>query len=872
MPQSARNLGLTERTLTALSLLLLVQLLAVSGWLWRWDLTFYDLQLGQWSKPPAQDIAIVAVDEQSLAELGRWPWSRSRHAQLIDILTEAGAKAIALDILFTEADRNDPDGDKQLIQSVAASGRVFLPVILEEYRLGGRLGESGPIPELAKVAAGLGHMHMELDADGIARGLFLYEGLGEAYWPQLMLSLEQWLDPEGWPLQPRKSPVSADKHTIKRNSYRLIPFSGPPGHYPRYSFSQILKRQFPADAFKDRIVLVGATAAGLGDEFPTPVSAHGKPMPGVEINANILDMLRSGKTISRIGDLAYYLLTSVLVVLPFLLYPYFSTRMAPLVPLLLTLFLVILTLVLLRRFQIWYPPSAALVGLILSFPLWSWRRLEHTVAYLKLELGKLDQEQRSLAVARKPMEFPSALEFLQQMMPVQDWLVIDRQGRRLYQGGEPMEPPPSGLPRGKWWRDGDELWTEIPHLDNAWRLGLRWPRTEVPQGRALELLEDFAAQLSQTKEVDSSSTLEQVERRILQVQQAQARLSEMRRFMHTALDRMDDGLLVVDSLGRMILANQRAADYLGQSSRMEMIGLDALGLLENLEIGGNPDWREVIRRLLVTGQPVRFEAMGSEQRELYLQLQPLDKAGAGMHGIIINLSDIGALKQSERTRVRMLNFLSHDIRSPITSLLSLTHSRLVSEGTAQELAEQIRPLAYRSLKLADDFLQQARAEAADATSFSDTDFVSVIHNAMGDIYAQAQQREIRLVTQLEADEVWLQGNVALLERALTNLLSNAIKFSPEAGVVTIHLTRHGERLECCVQDQGPGIAPELREQIFQPFYHHDRQGQTQRTGVGLGLSFVRVVAEKHNGSISLREASEPGACFCLSLPCEPEEV
>jgi signal transduction histidine kinase len=335
---------------------------------------------------------------------------------------------------------------------------------------------------------------------------------------------------------------------------------------------------------------------------------------------------------------------------------------------------------------------------------------------------------------------------------------------------------------------------------------------------------------------------------------------------------MDDGLLVVDSLGRLILANRRAANYLGQAQPSDLIGQDAVGLLENLEIRTGLNWREVITGLLVKGQPIRFEAQGSEQRELYLQLQPLDQAGAGMHGIIINLSDIGALKQSERTRARMLNFLSHDIRSPITSLLSLTHSKLVSEGTAQELAEQIRPLASRSLKLADDFLQQARAEAADATNFSDTDFVSVIHNAMGDIYAQAQQRELRLVTQLEADEVWLQGNVALLERALTNLLSNAIKVSPEGGVVSVRLTRKAERLECCVQDQGPGIAPELREHIFQPFYHHDRQGQASRTGVGLGLSFVKVVAEKHNGSISLRNTAEPGACFCLSLPCEPEEL
>ena len=727
------------------------------------------------------------------------------------------------------------------------------------------------MPELATVAAGLGHMHMELDADGIARGLFLYEGLGQAFWPHLMLTLQQWLDPNGWPLQPRKSPLSTDNQTIKRHSYRLIPFSGPPGHYSRYSYSQVLKRDFAPDAFKDRIVLVGVTASGLGDVLPTPVSAHGKPMPGVEINANILDLLRSGRTITRIGDFAYYLLTGVLVTLPFLLYPYFSTRLAPVVPLLLSLLLVMLTLVLLQRLQIWYPPAAALLGLLFSYPLWSWRRLERTVAYLKLELGKLDQEQRALPVAKQPIELQVALDFLRQLMPLQDWVVMDRQGRRLYQGGDPMEPPPLRLPAGKWWRQGDELWTEIPYLDSHQRIGLRWPRNAVPQGRSLELLEDFATQFTVSNEAESSSTLEQVEKRIYQVQQAQARLSELRRFMETALDQMDDGLMVVDALGRLILANRRAAHYLGEQTETDLIGMEALGLLKCLEIRSGLHWPEVITRLLVNGQPVRFEAQGPDQREFYVQLQPLDKAGSGMHGMIINLSDIGALKQSERTRARMLNFLSHDIRSPITSLLSLTYSKLVSEGSAQELAEQIRPLATRSLKLADDFLQQARAEAADTTSFSDTDFVAVIHNAMGDVYAQAQQREIRLVTQLEADEVWLQGNVALLERALTNLLSNAIKFSPEGGMVTVRLERQGERLECCVQDQGPGIASELREQIFQPFYHSDRDGQYSRTGVGLGLSFVKVVAEKHNGSISLRNTSGPGADFCLSLPCEPEE-
>ncbi len=864
------SLGLTERLVTALSLLLLALLLAASGWLWRWDQLLYDLQIDLWSKPPAADIVIVAVDEQSLADFGRWPWPRGIHAQLIDILSQAGAKAIAIDILFAEADLHNQVGDRQLIQSVAASERVFFPVIMEEYRLGGQLVETMPMSELSSVAAGLGHMHMELDADGIARGIFLYEGLGQAYWPHMMLSLLNWLEPIAWPLQNSQLPLSSHTQSISRHSYHLIPFFGAAGHYPRFSYSQVLKGEFLPDAFKDRIVLVGVTATGLGDVLPTPVSAHGKPMSGVEINANILDALRSGQTISRVEGANYLLLTGLLVILPFFLYPYFPTRLVPVVTVALALLLLMASLVWVHSLHLWFPPAVALLGLLVSYPLWSWRRLELSVAYLRLELEKLNQEQQVLPVSQQPADLLSALDFLQQIMPVQGWAVYQKDGQLLHQSGEPLAQPIGKLERCQWVRQGAELWTEIETQGTVSQLGILWPRMEVPKGRSLQLLEDFALQFNRPQENESVSTLEQFERRIIQVEQANARLTQLRRFITLALGQMDDGLLVVDSLGRIILSNPRAANYLGLESEAELVGKDARNILEKLEIQGEHTWTGVMVRLFMEGQPVRFEALGPQHRELYLQVQPLEKNNAGLHGMIINLSNIGEIKQTERTRARMLNFLSHDIRSPITSLLSLTQSKLATEGTAQQLAEKIQPLARRSLKMADDFLQLARAEAADATSFSDTDFVSVVYNAIGDVYAQAQLRGIKLDTQLEMEDAWLQGNVALLERALLNLLGNAIRFSPDRGVVTVSLQRTGNQLQCCVLDQGPGIPDELRQSIFLPFSHGGQQSENKHTGVGLGLNFVKIVAEKHNGRVELRDSVQGGALFCLQLPCEPE--
>ena len=94
----------------------------------------------------------------------------------------------------------------------------------------------------------------------------------------------------------------------------------------------------------------------------------------------------------------------------------------------------------------------------------------------------------------------------------------------------------------------------------------------------------------------------------------------------------------------------------------------------------------------------RFEAIRRPDTELFVQLKSLVGVEAETHGMIVNLSYIGTLKRSERTRAKMLNFLSHDIRSPITSLLSLTQSQQRLQGSADELAEAIEPLARRSVK------------------------------------------------------------------------------------------------------------------------------------------------------------------------------
>ncbi len=860
--------GLPERFRSILILLLFASLMAGSGWLWRWNQLLYDLQLSFIAYPPSEDIVIVAVDEQSLETLGRWPWSREIHARLVEQLTLAGARAIVLDVLFAEPDREDPEADNHLIQAVAASDRVFLPVILEQHRLGGMLVESMPLPALANVTAGLGHVHMDLDADGIARGVYLYEGLGEAYWPHLMLALNQWLQQgEVKALLPPIANQTPNMHLISRRDHRLIPFAGPAGSYPRVSFSQVLEGAYRPDLFRDRIVLVGVTATGLGDALPTPVSGHGVPMPGVEINANILESLRSDDVIRPLGFLAHLLLSGLIAVIPLLLYPYFPTRFAPLVSVSVLLLFLAFEWVLLRAMHLWFPPAAAILGLLLSYPLWSWRRLDLAVRYLNQQLERMQLEQRMLAAQQPQADFIGAIGFLRHLLPLRGWALYDGE-RQIGAEGEPLGEPLGLLEPNVWQRTGAELWCLIPRAGSVWRLGLLWPRTQVPQGRSLQLLDDVAQRFSREPETDQGGVLERVELRLQQIQEENVRLHRFRHLIANAVGHMDDGLMVINSLGQVVMSNPRAAFYLGHREEEDLSGREADRLLQKLEIHAAFTWQEVMRRVFLEGEAIRFEALRAPDTELFVQLKPLDVEETGLHGMIVNLSYIGVLKRSERTRAKMLNFLSHDIRSPITSLLSLTQSRKAREGSAAELVEQIEPLARRSLRLADNFLQLARAEAADTTAFEETDLVSVAHNALDEAFVQARAKGIVLRRVIDEEEVWLQGDHGLLERALFNLLENAIKFAPPQSEVTMRLYREAGQVQCEIEDRGPGIPEDKLKAIFLPFTHADSENHTRENGVGLGLSFVKVVADKHLGSVVAANREGGGALFTLRLPCE----
>ncbi len=282
-------------------------LLAVSMLVWleladglsgahRW---FHDQMLRRHAHPPHPDIVIVAIDERSLAALGRWPWSRAHHARLIDRLSAEAPRAIGVDILFTERDALRSADDQALSSALGRSGLVTLPVMMQ--LVDGIPRIAMPLPELERHAAHLGHVHLPVDSDGLVRRVFLREGTPARMWDHFTLAMLQptAMAPLTTPT-PRPERSGASTHPSPaagwaRSDLWPIAFNGPPGTFRRVSYVDVLQGNYPVGFFRDKLVLVGPTASGLGDMFATPVTHEEVLMPGVELHANVLDGLLQGR-------------------------------------------------------------------------------------------------------------------------------------------------------------------------------------------------------------------------------------------------------------------------------------------------------------------------------------------------------------------------------------------------------------------------------------------------------------------------------------------------------------------------------------------------------------------------------------------------
>lgn len=379
-----------------------------------------------------------------------------------------------------------------------------------------------------------------------------------------------------------------------------------------------------------------------------------------------------------------------------------------------------------------------------------------------------------------------------------------------------------------------------------------------------------------------------LERQMALMAQAAQRVQDMKRFVWDSLDSMPEPIFVTDLAGTVLIANHAAKRYGSRLSLPLPEGRPlrtALGELTFMKtVDGNAEHDVAIREhwpaVLDPTLEAEHDAMarGIEVRDRdgldhLLRYAACTNAQGRVTGWIAGLVDVTELHAAERQREEALHLLSHDMRSPQSSILALVEiERDRAETDAMRgLLARIERYAHRALSLADEFVQLARAESQ-VYQLEVTSLVDVLIDASDEVWPQAQAKRIRVDTDVGTDMCWVRADRSLITRAFVNLLNNAVKYSPTATVITCTLAveHASKRMFCTIRDQGYGIAPEDQRHLFERFKRFHAGERPEISGSGLGMAFVKTVVTRHGGSVSVDSEVGVGTAVTVSLPAIDE--
>ncbi|KVD21991.1 hybrid sensor histidine kinase/response regulator [Burkholderia ubonensis] len=221
-----------------------------------------------------------------------------------------------------------------------------------------------------------------------------------------------------------------------------------------------------------------------------------------------------------------------------------------------------------------------------------------------------------------------------------------------------------------------------------------------------------------------------------------------------------------------------------------------------------------------------------------------------------------------RQRDEALDFLSHDMRSPQTSILALLDVYRAEHGDMPPIMERIAGHARRALALADGFIHLTRAQS-ERRAHEVVSLNEIVLDAADQLWEKAAGFGSRVVTQVPDAECVTMGDRLMLTRAVVNLIDNGLKYGPAGADVHCTLAGDDGAWLIGVEDGGAGIAPAQRASATETFVRLESAHGAARSGFGLGLAFVRATAARHRGQILMRDTAR-GFMVALRLPAQVE--
>jgi two-component system, OmpR family, phosphate regulon sensor histidine kinase PhoR len=339
-------------------------------------------------------------------------------------------------------------------------------------------------------------------------------------------------------------------------------------------------------------------------------------------------------------------------------------------------------------------------------------------------------------------------------------------------------------------------------------------------------------------------------------------LTEERNRAAQILDALDDGVLLLDGAGRLLVANPAARSWFGLPNDLRP-GLPAQRVL------GVPQVSELAERAAEARAPVvgNLTVVFPEYRTLVLRAFPLvDRGPTGR--IVVTLTDITQRRRLEVLRRDFVANASHELKTPVAAVRALAETLLTAlpddPEAGRRFAVRIGREAERLDVLARDLLDLSRVERG-TLDVEPVDLVGLTKEVVGGYADRAEERRIKLATELQPN-VAMRGDRAQLGLLLSNLIDNALRYTPAKGTVCVRLEASEGKAALQVADTGDGIPASELPRVFERFYRVDKARARQTGGTGLGLAIVRHVAEAHGGTVGVDSELGRGTTFTVSLP------
>jgi two-component system phosphate regulon sensor histidine kinase PhoR len=334
--------------------------------------------------------------------------------------------------------------------------------------------------------------------------------------------------------------------------------------------------------------------------------------------------------------------------------------------------------------------------------------------------------------------------------------------------------------------------------------------------------------------------------------------------LQAVLNGMVEGVLVVDTGGKIVLLNDHAREFFAIRGPVE--GRSFLEVIRHAELD------ELISRAAATDEALSGEIQpaGAGERVLRVQAVRFPPGRAARMGTVAVFHDVTALMRLEQVRRDFVANASHELRTPLTAIAgfaeTLLSNRNLGEADRRSYLEVIDRHAQRLSHLVSDLLELSKIESRKVPlELRAVDVAALAERLLHDYHERFAAKDLQASVERHGRPV-ARGDAQAIEQILVNLVDNAVKYTEAGGSVVIRIAEEAGKVAVSVSDTGIGIPAADRERIFERFYRVDKARSRELGGTGLGLSIVKHLVQNQGGEISVESEPGRGSTFRFTLP------